>query len=73
MEKKNSELISTGTFFQDKEMELLDSNALCYLAGESNNQDYLRRILNKRKIQADPADCFFVKQSSGRTDDAHIC
>lgn len=62
LEKKNSELISTGTFFQDKEMELLDSNALCYLAGESNNQDYLRRILNKRKIQADQQTVFLLNR-----------
>ena len=44
IEKKNKELLSTGAFFQDKEMDILDVNVMRYLRYSTDNADYLKRL-----------------------------
>lgn len=46
IEQKNKELLSTGSFFRDKEMDILDVNVVRYLRNLTDNEDYLKRLLD---------------------------
>lgn len=56
IEKKNEELMKTGTFFSNYEDNILEDRALKYLKGEIEEKAYLQRLitskyrLNDRKI-----------------------
>ena len=46
IEQKNKELLSTGSFFRDKKMDILDVNVVRYLRNLTDNEDYLKRLLD---------------------------
>lgn len=58
IEQKNRKLMDMGTFFFDKEMDILDGNALRYLQGYSHDDSFLRRMI-EMKIGRQAEECVF--------------
>lgn len=54
IERKHKELISTGAFFQDKETDILEANALRYLRNFTFQDVYLRRFMEIRFGKEEP-------------------
>lgn len=48
IEQKNRELIDTGSFFVDREMDILDGNAMRYLTGLTGDNSFLQRLIKMR-------------------------
>ncbi len=47
IERKNQELMDTGSFFFDREREILDGNAMRYLTGLTKDDSFFRRLLKR--------------------------
>lgn len=64
IEKKHKELVRTGAFFQDKEMNILEDNALRFLQKLTGQDAYLRRFMEIRleKERPDARYLLFVVQ-----------
>lgn len=60
LERRYRELVQTGAFFRDKEMDILEHNAIRYLRGESDDEVYLRRLLEKQLGDRGTRDCFLL-------------
>ena len=48
IEQKNRELMDTGSFFVDREMDILDGNAMRYLTGLTGDVSFLRRLIRMK-------------------------
>lgn len=48
IEQKNRELMDTGSFFVDREIDILDGNAMRYLTGLTGDASFLRRLIRMK-------------------------
>lgn len=48
IEQKNRELMDTGSFFVDREIDILDGNAMRYLTGLTGDVSFLRRLIRMK-------------------------
>ena len=48
IEQKNRELMETGSFFVDREIDILDGNAMRYLTGLTGDASFLRRLIRMK-------------------------
>lgn len=48
IEKKNRELMDTGSFFTGRELDILEGNAIRYLLGRSRDDSFLRRLIDMK-------------------------
>ena len=47
IERKNQELMDTGSFFSNREREILDGNAMRYLTGLTRDDSFFKRLLKR--------------------------